>query len=189
MSVPEITPIENSVPQGTGGHLGNEQGVVLIIVLVTILLLSLLGITLLDSTTSELKIVGNGKNNQAAFYDADAALTFAQTYSGIYTQLNSTNTVWPAPGAGHQLQADFSDGQATQSDYNQITLPSGDTALVKVELSSSGTLPAGFGTQEDSSISGGTSFKANYFVITAISSGPNNSSVVLESQIAKIVPQ
>lgn len=168
--------------------LGNEDGIVLIIVLITLVLLSLLGTSLLDSTTTELKITGNRRNNQVAFYAADAALQFAQSYGPIYLLLNGTTTVWPAPGEGHSLDSSFTDGAATLTDYNTITLPNNATAQVKVEYIGSGNIPPGYGTQEDSSMSG-SSFKANYFVTTAIATEANNSSATIEAQVAKVVPQ
>lgn len=173
-----------------GSRLGNQDGVVLIIVLITMMLLSILGVTLLDSTTSELKINGNSRNNQVSFYAADAALQFAQSYSNIYLTLYGTTTTWPAAGAGHELTSSFTDTSTSTGDYNRIILPGTTTTVqVKVELTGTGNLPAGFGIQEDSSLGGGTSFKANYFVVTAIANGPNNSSATVESQIAKVIPQ
>ncbi|MBW4054433.1 MAG: hypothetical protein HIU83_03325 [Proteobacteria bacterium] len=171
-----------------GSSLDNEDGIVLIIVLITLLLLSILGTTLLDSTTSELKITGNSHNNQVAFYSADAALQFAETYSQIYLSLNGNTTTWPAAG-GHSLNSNFAEGVATGTSYNVITLPNNSTVQVKVEFVGSGNLPPGYGTQEDSSLGGSTSFKANYFVSTAIATEPNNSSATIEAQIAKVVPQ
>jgi len=179
----------NAIPKlrRNNSKLGNEDGIILIIVLITLLLLSILGTSLLDSTTSELKITGNSRNNQVAFYAADAALQFAQTYSPIYLSLNGSTTTWPATG-GHSLNSSFVNGIDTGTSFNLITLPNNATAQVKVEFVGSGNLPSGYGTQEDSSMSG-SSFKANYFVTTAIATEPNNSSATIEAQIAKVVPQ
>lgn len=59
----------------------NEEGAALIIVLAMLLLLMILGATLLSSSTTELRIAGNYRNTQEAFYSADAVLE--TLYSGL----------------------------------------------------------------------------------------------------------
>jgi hypothetical protein len=176
------------------GSLGNERGIALIIVLVMLLLLSILSATMLVSSTTDLQIAGNYRNNEQALFDADAAVNFGQTFDAIYTTLNSTTTSWPLPGQGQVLSStDFSGTGANTAnpDFNRITIPgTRDTADVKVELISSGSVPAGSGTQVDSGISPGSgNFKANFFAVNVIANGPNNSHAELESQIARIVQQ
>lgn len=67
----------------------NERGAALIIVLVMLVLLSILGATVLTSSTSELSIAGNFKVAQETFFSADAALEFAQLNDDL-TPLAST---------------------------------------------------------------------------------------------------
>lgn len=193
-----------SVPL-SGSKLDNQDGMVLIIVLITLVLLTFLGATLIDSTTSELKIAGNARNTQDAFYSADAALNFVETYDQIYTALSSSSPSWPSNSTGTYLNSAAnptlgSNGAATSSttlgakfgnSYNAIVLPNGDTAFVQVKFVGTGNVPPGYGTQESSSLSGTTSFIANYVVATATASPNNNSgaSVTVEAQFAKIVPQ
>jgi len=178
--------------------LDNQDGIVLVIVLITMLLLTLLGATLMDSTTSELRIAGNASSNQIAFYSADAALNFAESFDQIYTSLSNSSPAWPAPGQGVLYNSASSPalGATTNAtidrNFNAIVLPNGVTALVKVQKLSTGNLPPGYGTQESSSLSGTSSFVANYFVVTATVKPPINTpgaSVSVESQIAKVVPQ
>jgi Tfp pilus assembly protein PilX len=178
--------------------LDNQDGIVLIIVLITMLLLTLLGASLMDGTTSELKIAGNASSNQIAFYSADAALNFAESFDQIYTSLSNSSPVWPAAGQGVYYNSASSPALAKTTtpntsnlNFNAIVLPNGVTALVKVQKLSTGNLPPGYGTQESSSLSGTSSFVANYFVVTATAAPNPNSgaSVTVESQIAKVVPQ
>lgn len=174
---------------GTGG----ERGAALIIVMIMLLLLTILGATMLASSTSELKITGNYRNGEEAFYSAEAAVSFAITYDTIYTTILVPGAIWPAAGQGKILSStDFSEGgnNTRNTNYNQITIPgTNDTADVKVEYLSSGKLPAGTGTQEDSGLSPGSGFKANNFAVNVIAYGPNNSQAQVESQVAKIVQQ
>jgi Tfp pilus assembly protein PilX len=182
--------------------IGNERGVALIIVLVMLLLLTILGASMLSTSTSDLKISGNYRNSEESFYTADAALEIAQTFAGIYTNVAADSPLWPEAGKGKDLGANLAGtGDNTNNDknpdfanYNRITLNSanGNTnkADVKVELLGSGNPPAGYGIQEDSSISpGSTSYKANYFAISVIAYGPNDTTAKLDSQLARIVQQ
>jgi hypothetical protein len=183
--------------------IGNERGVAIIIVLMMLLLLSIIGASMLATSTSELKIAGNYRNNEEAFYTADAAMEFAHVFSDIYTNDFGTNPIWPIPGLGKNLGSDFAETHGANTtnymnpdfaNYNRITFTGANgnvnKADVKVELTGSGNPPAGSGIQEDSGISpGSTSYKANYFAVSVIAYGPNNTTAKLESQVAKIVQQ
>ena len=180
----------------------NERGVALIIVLIMLLLLTILGGSMLATSTSELKIAGNYRNSEESFYTAESAMELAQTYSNIYINVATDSPFWPVAGQGKDLESDLvshgnnTDNQknADYANYNRITFTSGNgstsTADVKVELTGSGNPPAGTGIQEDSSISpGSTSYKANYFAISVIAYGQNDTTAKLESQLARIVQQ
>jgi hypothetical protein len=197
---------------GTNGYIesgerysvtGNERGVALIIVLMMLLLLSIIGASMLATSTTELKIAGNYRNSEEAFYTADTAMEFAQVFSDIYTNDFLANPIWPAPGSGLDMGSDFANTHGNNTDnlmnpdfanYNRITFAGANgninKADVKVELTGSGNPPAGSGIQEDSGISpGSTSYKANYFAVSVIAYGPNKTTAKLESQVAKIVQQ
>jgi hypothetical protein len=179
------------------GRVGNERGIALIIVLMTLLLLSILGVTMLASSTSELKIAGNYRNTEVAFYTAEAALDFAYTFGDIYTSIiPGTTTSWPVAGQGKWLDEDdfhAGDPNDANNNYNRIKIasPSGAKydADVKVDFVSTGNLPVGTGTQEDAGLGQGTGFRANNFALDVIAYGPNNAQAAVESQVAKIVPQ
>jgi hypothetical protein len=190
-------------PGGRVSAIGNERGAALIIVLVMLLLLSILGVSMLATSTSELKIAGNYRNNEEAFYTAEAALELASVYSVIYTTIAPDSTIWPVKGSGKILGSDLVSDAANSDnhknpnfgDYNRITFTGANgnpnEADVKVEYLYDGNPPAGSGIQEDSSIGTGSSggYKANYYAISVIAYGPNDTSKKLESQTARIVPK
>lgn len=185
---------------------GNERGIALIVVMVMLLLLSILGATVLTSTTTDLRITGNYKNAGNAFYVAESAMEFAQASSLIYsTLLPSAAAVWPAtqpdgtPG-GVLINDNGTLSTTLNTDYpsyNQIRIYKDEdktqlegTANVKVNYISTGAVPAGLGTEVDSGLGGGTGFQANFYVISVIADGPNNNShSEIESHIARIVPK
>jgi hypothetical protein len=191
----------HEAPKGVTAALHNEDGMALILVILMVLLLSILSTTMLGTSNSELSIAGNYRNSESAFYAAEAGAAFGITYDAIYSTLyvgSGGSNVWPAAGAGKILDPNtFSsfakpDNDAGRRDYNRITLPGTNpplTADVKVELLSTGKLPSGTGSQEDSGLGPGTGFKANNYVVTVIGNGPRNSKAVVETEIARIIQQ
>jgi len=137
----------------------NERGAALIVVLVMLLLLTILGTTLLTSSTTDLQIAGNFRNNEEAFYQADATIEFAQTNGTIYTTI--------IPGV--------------QNTYSSSLTIGSRTAKYRVEYVGSGPPPAGSGNDE--------TFQANFYVIEATGISANNSRVDVESETARIVPK
>ena len=194
---------DHSQPCGVMPRCDGERGAALIVVLAMLLLLSILGATMLASTTSDLKIAGNYRNSLEAFYTADAAVSFAQTFADIYTSIvpgpNNATTWPPVDPVTHLPQGKIlsatnlsTPGSANTANpsYNRLTIPgTNDCADVQVALQGSGNLPVGIGTQEDAGLSPGTSFKANNFVVNVIAYGPNNSTAQIESQICRVVQQ
>jgi Tfp pilus assembly protein PilX len=183
--------------------IANERGAALIIVLIMLVLLAILGASMLATSTSDLKIAGNYRNSEEAFYTADSAMEIAQTFSEIYTNIDpKAGSTWPSTGDGVQYDCDLIEGSANvdngkntdYANYNRIEFTNakgGSTeADVKVEFMGSGNPPAGYGVQEDSSISpGSSSYKANYFAISVIAYGKKDTVSKLESQLARIVQQ
>ena len=181
----------NAEEHGFLPGLGNEQGIALITVLIVLVLLCILGATVLSSSTSELRIAGNNRNLQRAFFTADAAVEFASTNGAIYTSLiPGATTSWPVAGQGKVLDANgVPTGTASpNTNYNVMSI-GGNTAQVKVNYIETGAVPAGSGSEVDAGIGSGTGFKANYFTISVIGTEPNNTQVEIESQIARIVPK
>jgi Tfp pilus assembly protein PilX len=144
-----------------GSALSSERGVALIIVLVVLVLLSILGATVLSTSTTEIKIAGNYRGIQESFFSADAAVSYAQTSPVIYNRIR--------PGIFNTYTASNVSIGTSKAD-------------VKVDYLSSGAIPPGTGTDPEA-------FQAQYFVVTVSSTGRNNSKTVIESQVARIVPK
>lgn len=177
---------------GTVVLLADERGMALITVMVMLLLLSIMGMTMLASTTADLQIAGNYRNSLTAFYVGDAALQFGETFDAIYPQIipNVTDS-WPSKGGGTVLDGNYwpqsSQPNTGHSDYNHVQLPGvNGSADVKVELvgGGPGALPAGTGSQEDAGSEPG--FKGNYYAVSVIAYGPNNTTAQFESRIARL---
>jgi Tfp pilus assembly protein PilX len=178
--------------------LQDDSGMALIIVLVMLMLLSILGATMLVSSTSELKIAGSYRNNAETFAAAEEALVFGRTFADIYNAMSSSATLWPQPGAGVVYNADLTPSTTPNHDpssnnipiLNSAGQPTGITADVKVELVGTGNVPVGSGTQMESGISPGSgNFKANTYAVDVTAFGRNNTQVQLESEVARVVQQ
>lgn len=59
------------------GHAGNERGMALVIALVMLVLLTMLGAWALDTSSTDLRISGNSKTTQIAYYAAEAGVGYA----------------------------------------------------------------------------------------------------------------
>lgn len=68
-----MKPINTENRQGTAGP-ARQQGVVLVVSLVILLLLTIIGVQSISSTTMEEKMAGNYQNSQLSFQAAEAAL-------------------------------------------------------------------------------------------------------------------
>lgn len=138
----------------------SEHGAALIVVLMMLLLLSILGMTLLTSSTTELQIAGNYRTSQQAFYTADAILEFAQTDPAAYTAI--------VPGV--------------QNKYSSAVVKVGDNAATyKVEFVGTGMAPPGSGSDD--------SFQSYFYMVDVSGSGPNGAAAELESEVARVVPK
>ncbi len=191
---------QTSGPRELLAPVRNDRGVALILVLIMIVLLSILGATVLTSTTSDLHITTNYRNLDDAFFAADAGMEFSEANGIIYSSLlPATATVWPAPSTGVIVNDDGTPGTQPNTrypDYNRVTVYKNaartvkDYAHVKVNYLSTGAVPSGMGTEVDAGLGSGTGFKANFYVVNVIGESPTtNSHVELESHIVRIVPK
>lgn len=169
----------------------NERGAALILVLIVLLLLSIMGVSILSTSTSELKISGLNRTVEETFYAADAAMEFGQTSGIIYgSLLPVAGSIWPASGEGKLLDANGNPTGTASSDtnFNEMQV-NGKSVKVKVGFASTGPVPAGFGTESDSGLGSGTGFKANFYVVEVKGETSNTSTVELESTVARVVPK
>lgn len=160
---------------------GDERGIALIVVLVMLLLLSILGATVLSSTTADLRMTGYSRNSTASFYAADAALEYAETNPDIYTSILPTAPTWPKAA----------DSSKKYPGYAEVKVGK-NNAYVKVDYLSTGPVPVEMGTEADSGLGTGTGFLANYYVVSVIGEGAaptDNSRTEIESQVVKVVPK
>lgn len=121
--------------RGIVRHQYHQQGVALVLALVFLLLLTLLGITALNTTALEEKMAGNVRDRNLAFQSAESALSVAESW--IYAQIGKP--VFPNNGAGLYLVAGASSSaenwdSVDWSGSNVVTYPNTPTA------SGSGTL-------------------------------------------------
>lgn len=170
-----MTPTRHPQSDDRGFRLRNERGAALLIVLVMLLLLTILGVTLFTSSTTEIKVAGNYRNSLETFFTADAAIEFAKTDAVIYTTLipDGPTTSWP-PTQG------------------PVPIPgTNNTATISVNLvSARNNPPPGYGYQEDAGVGtgAGPSFKANLFAISVEAQGPNDAKAEIEAGMARVVP-
>lgn len=78
-----------------------QTGATLIVGLVLLLVVTLLGVSVMNSSTLELKISNNSAQKAYSFEEAESARDAAKkTADAIAASLNATPTVFPTPGAG-----------------------------------------------------------------------------------------
>jgi len=152
------------VMDATNAPLQNERGVILIIVLVMLLLLSILGLTVLTNTTSELRVAGNFRNFQEAFFNADGSLEQA-----IINDTITSDSIWNG----------FIYMNSAGLPVAGTTLPAGTTAVAQVNsvFLSEGEPPRGAG------FDGAT--VATYYDVDVVGFGPNASEVAIDAEIVK----
>ena len=88
-------PMKNIFTMGKTG-LNNEQGSALVLALILLAVLSIIGFSSVDMTTTELKIVRNERIYQNNFYNAESALQEALSTLELtpISQLESRSPVW-----------------------------------------------------------------------------------------------
>lgn len=162
--------------------LHNEKGAALIIAISLLAVMSILGVILLTSTTTETKLSGNKRNQQEAFNAADRAVEYAMQNA---TATTATVDLYHGNDAGvlHRdritignsgLEATLTPGTVGKTDANTI------------QFIGSGPPPPEFASDAGE-------FKANYYVVSVVGVSPaasaNPSRAVIRTQVAKIIPK
>jgi type II secretory pathway pseudopilin PulG len=160
--------------RGKQGAARDERGIALVVALVMLALLGILGALALYTSTTELRIAGNYRLSQEAFFVADAAIEYAFTDPAIYTAINPGVTdTWPLPGAG---DADDVPPEVTitdDPDFNRRDFvgPNGtNPADIQVEWETCGSLPVGSGASMEAAYGTETPNKGNYFLVNVVGS-------------------
>jgi Tfp pilus assembly protein PilX len=144
----------------------SERGIALVLSLWMLVILGLLGAIVLAASTVEMRLAANDRNAQTALFTADAALQYAKYDPAIYTTIG--------PGTGGSPA-----GTVTQA-----TLPIGGNTAQNVSVTYLTVAPPPVGSGFDADL-----YNAQYFQVQATGVGPNNSQVLIESQVAKPVPK
>lgn len=184
------TPLKTAEPLAT--PLANENGSILIIALLLLAVMSVLGTLLMSTSTTEIQISGNYRNNQESFYVADRALEYsmrsASNTSGSVDLYLDQNTSLATP-ALHRTVIDLGQGGLESVDTDgdgtrDVAITTDDRN--SVTFVNAGPPPVGSGS--DASL-----FEARNYVADAVGLYPirvnNPSRTELRSQFAKIVPK
>ena len=156
--------------QGSG--LADNRGVVLVIVLIMLLLFSILGATVLTNSTSELKVSGNYRNQQQAFFTAEGALEQGHISSAIYSVIPSIGDSWTGVISYNPA------GTVTVTQNTMVAAGTINAAQVVAENISSGPPPRGSGYDD--------TFVANNYDLEITGYGPNNTAININSGISRI---
>ncbi len=173
-----------------------QRGAVLAVVLMFLLLLTILGITALNTTTLEERMAGNLNDRQHALQATESALTTAERWLGSLTPDTKPSTYFtnnatgryqiPTDGVSLWQSVDWSGSSLVV--HPNVPVGAGTaTALTKI-ASQPKYIVENLGTYKDSyapigySTYGSNPNKTYYFRITARGSGATNaSSVFMES--------
>ena len=152
----------------------NERGMVLALALWMLVILGLLGTVALSMTNTEIRLAGNNRNAQTAFFAADAAVQYTRTAPTVLPTLGPAALTWQPGGDGTIAVGANGTAQNVLATYLREgpapPLPVTDQAVQVNEES-------------------GGSFKGLYFLIQATGVGPNNAQARIETLTATIVPK
>jgi len=159
-----IQRIEGAMKQERESIMKNERGIALIVAMVMLILLTMIGVFALNTSSTELHIVGNYRNTEVAFFAADGGVAFGQTSTTIYDSLVLAP---PLP-------------VTTWNGSVPVSNNSADVGVVWV--GSSSIVPAKIAAVTDPD-----AVKViNHFVGTVTGHGPNNATIVIESEFVRL---
>lgn len=165
--------MQGKAPRGKtpvpSGRAGNERGMALVLALVMLALLTILGAWALGTSSTDLKIAGNSRNAQNAFYSADAALA-----CGVNPETLTTAYL-------------FTLATGSTAKWSQVISIDTFTANMTVDYLGSGPLPAGSIYDGDLDVNGHPRFHGLYFVVNTEGKAANNAAVAVESGVVQVV--
>jgi Tfp pilus assembly protein PilX len=142
-----------------------ERGAALVLSLWMLVFLGLLGAMLLAASSVEIRLAANDRDAQTALSVADSAVQYGRSDPAIYTTIGNGTGGTPA---GTVNTASLAIGAHTAENVNVTFLTVAPPPL------GSG-LPA--------------NYQAQYFSVQATGVGRNNSRVLVESQVGRIIPR
>lgn len=146
--------------------INNENGSVIVIALLTLAIVTFIGIAANSTSETELQIAGNQKFHKFAFYAAEAARGFVTENPDLY----GTNNITVGGFLHFPNNADFSEKYALGSTQSL----SGD-----VEYLGSSAPPRGSGYEAGK-------FKAHWYKMTCDGYGPSNAQSQIEAGFYRI---
>lgn len=152
----------------------NEKGTALVLAMFVLVLISIMGVFSLSTTSTDLRITGNVKRANEAFYAAERGIEYASANATIYTTIGVNDYCINLTGCTTDVTTtDLADASGSSD------------ATVSVTHLYEGSAPVESGTQANAEDGG---VKANYFLIGSTGTGPMSSQKIIEIQIAKIIP-
>jgi hypothetical protein len=142
-------------------HLKNDNGSVLIVSLLLLVLLTIIGAAATRTAQIELRLSGNEKHYNMAFYAAEAAIGYVASRPELYGPLNMTE------GEGAHYFPNDSDPYSPNlaDDSERFFLNREQAFRGQVEFFGASSPPRGSGTEEGL-------FKAYRYKMTGIGEGP-----------------
>jgi len=141
-------------------HQKRQQGFVLVLVLVLLAVLTLIGVSSMNSSSMELKAVGNAKQHSIAFNAVQSAIEYAVSADPVVT-----------------AAIDFQTNDDTQVQTVTTTVTGSGTLTADARFSGCGIAPG-------SSLQAGKGFSYNFFDITV--SGTNAVGTANSTQVQGI---
>ena len=179
----------------------NEDGFVLVAVLLILTLLVIIGVAGVNTSTTEVQIATNDQSYKIAFYNADSGIFLTPKLIGEAIESDADPTAAFAPGItlyGQDGNTPFGDAAYTANRfYNEIYGFSQDAQPLDKDLQfTSGGLPVNVDITHNGSynlVGGGAEFASGSaggveirYIMTADGSGPRNSLARIEAGYRKI---
>jgi Tfp pilus assembly protein PilX len=146
--------------------------VALVLALWMLVILGLAGAMLLSSSNVELRLAANTRHSQTALYTADGAIQYAKSDPVIYSTIADGTGAFPVGAAA---------GTYTVPAAPPFLIGANTAQNINVTYLTLGPPPVGSGLP--------ATFQAQYFSVQATGVGPNNSQVLVESQVGRIIPK
>ncbi len=129
------------------GSLCNENGSVLLLSVVMLMLLTLLGIFATTTSTIEIQIAGNDKFYKQRFYDTDSGVSYSLSMLTFDDQLTDDEDV------GQEISTDLNNFKITLLNNNVLPCPDGSKCIeIRSDSQSNtgeGSIIAGIELQSD----------------------------------------
>lgn len=159
--------------------LREEKGSALVLVLIILAVVTIIGISSINTTTTELSIAGNDRIYKIAFYAAEAARAYVPANTNLYHENNITIGGYLNFPAADGLDND-GDGTVDETDELFVLGVNNSSFKGSVEYVRVSEPPRGSGYEANK-------FKAHNYEITSNGIyGPGNAEIVIESGFYRI---